>query len=182
MRTLSHLSSTDLGVLGRYLYGRHGWQTQLARELNCSRQMIVYWLSGARQVSEKRSRQIAAICRARHDRRVVSDRLGYVAMAGGLSSSAAKEMMLSMLAGEVDVRLAAMAKLSDVISVSAVKLADLARGEVLRLRPEPSIVDLLPVSSSSLPLSVPDAEVATMAAGAELADGAPRLGLPAQNW
>jgi DNA-binding transcriptional regulator YdaS (Cro superfamily) len=167
MRTLPRLSPSDLAVLGRYVFGNHGWQTALARELGCSRQMVVYWLSGARLVSEKRSRQIAAIARARHDRRVVADQSAYVAMAGGLSSSAAKAMMLSMLAGEVDARLSAMAKLSDAISVSAAKLAYLARGEVLLLRPEPAdievpAIDVLPVSSSSLPLSVTAAaEVAT---------------------
>jgi hypothetical protein len=167
MRTLPRLSPSDLAVLGRYVFGNHGWQTALARELGCSRQMVVYLLSGARLVSEKRSRQIAAIARARHDRRVVADRSAYVAMAGGLSSSAAKAMMLSMLAGEVDARLSAMAKLSDAISVSAAKLAYLARGEVLLLRPEPAdievpAIDVLPVSSSSLPLSVTAAaEVAT---------------------
>jgi hypothetical protein len=65
-------SADDLRTLGVYAFSARGWQSALARELRVSRQSVVYWLSGTRAITERRSLQIAAIARGRHDARVRS--------------------------------------------------------------------------------------------------------------
>jgi hypothetical protein len=127
---LPRLSPSDLGVLGRYLYGPR-WQTALARELGVSRQLVVYWASGARLVSEERSEKIARIARARHDKRVAAERSAYVAMVEGLNSHAAKSLMLALIANEVQARIQAIGSLTKGIESSLAALAKIAREEVL---------------------------------------------------
>jgi hypothetical protein len=127
---LPRLSPTDLGVLGRYLYGPR-WQTALARELGVSRQLVVYWASGARQVSEERSHKIASIARARHDKRVAQERSGYVAMVEGLNSQSAKRLLLALIANELQARVQAITKLTEGIESGVHALSRIAREEVL---------------------------------------------------
>jgi hypothetical protein len=122
---LACLSRADLAVLGRYLYGPR-WQSALAKELKVSRQAVVYWAGGQRPISEARTRRIAALARARHDKRVIVERLAYVEMAGSLTSMAAKAMLLAMITDEVQARLAAIATLTDEIERRITRLARIA--------------------------------------------------------
>jgi hypothetical protein len=132
---LPRLSASDLGVLGRYLYGPR-WQSALARELGVSRQLVVYWASGNRPITEARSYRIAVIARARHDKRVASERSAYIAMAQGLSSNSARTLMLSLILNEAQERIAAVTRLTGQIERSVAGLAKLAREKALPSEPE----------------------------------------------
>jgi hypothetical protein len=127
---MDRLSASDLGVLGRYLYGPR-WQSAMARELEVSRQLVVYWAAGKRPVSERRSDQIAVIARARHDRRVTGELASYIALAEGLSSGAARALMLAMIADDVQARVTAIATLTRQIARGVASLSKIARDEVL---------------------------------------------------
>jgi transcriptional regulator with XRE-family HTH domain len=127
---MPRLSASDLGVLGRYLYGPR-WQSALARELGVSRQLVVYWAGGKRPVSEERTLRIAAIARRRHDKRVAAELSGYIAMVDGLSSALAKTLMLALIANEVQARIAAIGVLTRQIELGVHQLSKIAREEVL---------------------------------------------------
>jgi hypothetical protein len=124
---LPRLSAVDLTVLARYVFGVRGWQTALAKELGVSRTMVVLWVGGRRPVSEKMSRRIAMIARVRHDRRVIADRENYLAMCQGLSSTAARTLLLSMITGEVEARVALIAQLTGQIEQAIHRLSRIAR-------------------------------------------------------
>lgn len=125
------LSADDVRTLGRFAFGVRGWQTHLANELGCSRQMIVLWISGRRPVSERYSQRIAAIARARHDQRVVRDRSAYVAMADSITSTPARAILTSMIANEVTARLSVIASLTGEIERAVGRLSKIAKDEVL---------------------------------------------------
>jgi hypothetical protein len=125
------LNPTDLGVLGRYLYGPR-WQAPLARELKVSRTIMVEWANGSRPITEHRSQQITDLVRDRHDRRAAMERAGFLGMAESLASPAARATLLAMIANEVQARVAAITRLTGEIESSAQRLGRLATEEVLR--------------------------------------------------
>jgi hypothetical protein len=103
----------------------------MARELEVSRQLVVYWAGGKRPVSEERTRRIASIARLRHDKRVAAELSGYIAMVDGLSSASAKSLMLALIANEVQARIAAIGVLTRQIETGVGQLSKIAREEVL---------------------------------------------------
>jgi hypothetical protein len=130
-RHMPRLSASDLGVLGHYLYGPR-WQSALARELEVSRQLVVYWASGKRAITLRWSHQIAALARARHDKRIAGERSTFIAMADAVTSSTARSVMLAMIANEVTARIAAISALTGEIEDGISALSKIAREEVLR--------------------------------------------------
>jgi hypothetical protein len=125
------LSAIDLRTLGRFAFGVRGWQTKLAGELGCSRQLVVMWAAGRRPVSVRYSERIAAIARARHDQRVVRDRSAYIAMADSITSTTARVILTSMIANEVTARLSVIAGLTGEIERAVGRLSKIAKDEVL---------------------------------------------------
>jgi hypothetical protein len=103
----------------------------MARELEVSRQLVVYWAGSKRPVSEEYTMRIAAIARRRHDKRVAAELSGYIAMVDGLSSTSAKTLMLALIANEVQARIAAIAVLTRRIQIGVDQLSKIAREEVL---------------------------------------------------
>jgi hypothetical protein len=84
-----------------------------------------------------------------------------------LSSMSAKSLLLSMLTGDVEARVATIVQLTTEIEAAVARLSRIAHQITA------DGFEVAPVPSSRQPLSVTDAaEVATWAAGAELADGA----------
>src|SRR5208282_689119 len=132
------LSPADLAVLGRYVFRVGGWQTALARELGCSRNLVGMWMGGRRPVSVEMSRRIAMIARQRHDRRVLAERASYLALVSRLSSNAARALMLSMITGEVEMAIG--------------RLSRIARGGPLGIAQQPP-GDGIELEGETMPLS-----------------------------
>lgn len=149
---MPRLSPADLAVLGRYVFRVGGWQTALARELGCSRNLVGMWMGGRRPVSVEMSRRIAMIARQRHDRRVLAERASYLALVSRLSSNAARALMLSMITGEVEARIAVIGQLTSEIEMAIGRLSRIARGGPLGIAQQPP-GDGIELEGETMPLS-----------------------------
>lgn len=99
-----------MAILGRYLFGSR-WQTALAQRLAISRQIVGYWARAERPVSRTYSAELAQIVGTAHDRRIRRDRARYRAMVESLDLPDARELMLAMLAAEIELRVNAITRL-----------------------------------------------------------------------
>jgi hypothetical protein len=97
--------------LSLYLFGPR-WKAALSRELRVDERLIHRWASQDRPVSVKYSNQIARIVRARHDSRVARESGTYAAMVASITSADARALLLVIVAGEIEVRVAAVTQLA----------------------------------------------------------------------
>jgi hypothetical protein len=97
--------------LGRYLFGPR-WQIALSQRLGVSRQIVGYWARSERPVSRRYSEQLAEIVGQQHERRARRERSRYRAMVESLNSPDARQLMLAMLAAEIEVRVSVVTQLA----------------------------------------------------------------------
>lgn len=92
---MSRLHSSDLLVLGVFLYGTR-WQSQLARALHCSDRLVRHWKAGTRPISVKASRRIEDLVVAKHSAQMRRTRAYYLDMIGSLTETKTREHLLMM--------------------------------------------------------------------------------------
>jgi hypothetical protein len=95
IRELSRFSTSDLEIVGLYLFGPR-WSTPLARALNVSRRLVCYWKAGSRPVSVQHTSTIAAMVRAKHGERMRREWVGYQKMIASLSDTETKARLQLM--------------------------------------------------------------------------------------
>jgi hypothetical protein len=89
------LHSTDLNILGVYLFGSR-WQCPLARALHCSDRLVRFWVAQARPVSRNASKRIEQLVRHKHSDQMRRLRGFYVDMIAGLSGTAIRGRLMTI--------------------------------------------------------------------------------------
>lgn len=99
---MPRLHSTDLSMLGVYLFGPR-WQSPLARALHCDARLVRFWVAQDRPVSCNASRRIEQLVRDKHSDQMRRLRGFYLDMVGGLSGTAIRGRLTTMDLSELRV-------------------------------------------------------------------------------